>query len=75
MGTLAKSEDPYEMLLFIRVCTVCLDKNYLQRKKIKTILFGNYNLCPLIYIMDYPKFMVSTQKEESNSAGRGLILN
>ena len=42
MCTLANSEDPDEMLHFIRVCTVCLDKNDLQRKEY--CLFGNNNL-------------------------------
>ena len=41
MGTLANSEDPDEMQ-FIRVCTVCKEKSYLQRKKYN--IFLNYKL-------------------------------
>ena len=76
MGTLAKSDDQYEMRLFIRVCTVCLEKkNIFRERKLKHICLEIITCVSLIYIMDYPKVMVSNQKEEFNSAGRGLILN
>ena len=53
------------MLHFIRVYTVCRDKNDLQRKK-HNIFLQNYN--PSIYTMDHPKFIVSNQTEESIKA-------
>ena len=40
-------EDPDEMRHFIRIYIVCKDKYDPQRKKKKTVLFGNHNLWPL----------------------------
>ena len=51
------------MLYFIRVHTVCYDKNNLQRNKyifyVKIITYD-----PSVYTMDHPKFIASNQKEE-----------
>ena len=77
MHTLANSEYPDELLHyimlhllhFIRVYTICLDKNNLQRKIYNSHLEIIARV-PMIYTIDYPKFIVSNQKEESNSAYR-----
>ena len=49
---------------FIRVCTVCLDKTTLQKKKYN-IIWKIIPCDPFIYSMDHPKFIVSNQNEES----------
>ena len=56
MSTFANSEDN---AVFIRVYTVCMFKKRISDKKCK-----NYNL------MDYPKFTVAIQMEESISIHR-----
>ena len=43
--------------LFVKVNKIFRQNN--------TIFFENYNLIPLIYTMNYPKLIVSNQKEES----------
>ena len=73
MSTFANSDDPDEMqhdimLHFIRVYTV-KGKKDLQTKEFN-IFFFKYNLTPWICKMDYPKFIVSNQKEESSSIQR-----
>ena len=56
-------------LHFIWVYTVCKGEKDVKTNK-NTIFCENYNLSPLIYPMDYPKFIVSNQKEESISIQR-----
>ena len=54
---------------FIRVWTICQDKNNLQRKKIQFYL-DNITCHPSIYTMDNLKFIVPNMKEKSISAYR-----
>ena len=44
-----------------------------EKEKLKQFCLEIITFVSLIYIMDYPEFMLSTQKEEFNSAERGLI--
>ena len=58
----------------IRVYTICLAKNGLQRMKYNIyleIIAGEWS----IYRMDHPKFIVSNQKEESILVYKGLKVN
>ena len=64
----------YIMLHFIRVYTVLRrqkqsSENMGRKESNQTIkkqqFFGNYYLCPSIYTDDYPKFILTNQKEES----------
>ena len=51
---------------FIRVCTVCLDKIDLQRKKYHILGGGGIITCdPLIYTMDHPNLTLSSFIEYS----------
>ena len=62
MPTLANSEDPDEMPhnAAFYLCLQCL----LRQKQFsaKEIHFENYNMLPLIYTMDHPKFIVLNQQ-------------
>ena len=54
---------------FIRVHTVCYDKNDLQGKKLQYCL--KIKTCaPLNYTMDHSKFIASIQKEELISSSK-----
>ena len=52
---------------FIKVYTICKDKNVLQRKKYN--FYMEIITCdPSIYTMDHAKFIVPNKKKEFNSA-------
>ena len=64
MVTLANTAYPDEMPHFIRVCTVCLEKIHLQRKKFN--IFLKIITCgPSVYTMDHPDFIVCSFMEKS----------
>ena len=68
--TLANIKDPDEMRIiqhFIRVYTICKDKNVLHRN---TIVLEIIACDPSIYTIDLSHFIASNQKGESISAYR-----
>ena len=73
MGTLANSEDPYEMRHFIRVCIVCQDKIDLQRKKYNVL--ENITSDLPIYTMDHPDFIAYSVMENSIGLKRAKMRN
>ena len=66
-GTFTKSEDQGEMPhnAFVKVKKIFRQEN--------TIFFESYKLSPLDMIMDYPKFIASSQKEESISTSMHCV--
>ena len=72
MGTFTNSEDPDEMLHnaeFHQGLHCLLRRKRFSDKKIQYFL-KNITCHPQICTMDYPKFIVSNQKEESISIQR-----
>ena len=76
MSTYANSEDPDRMQhnaafhqgYAVKIIKIC-------RKKNTIIFFENYNLTCLDLYMDYPKFIVSNQKEESVSIQNPVVMS
>ena len=65
MSTLANNEDPDETQHDTAFHQFAKAKMIFRERNSLLHVFGNLNFDPWIYIMDHPKFIVSSQKEES----------